>query len=376
MRISFYAPLKPPDAPTPSGDRRVARLLIEALTLAGHQVEIAARLRAREPRGDLAAQMAIAAEGGQIAARLIADYRARPEAERPDAWITYHLYYKAPDWVGPRVAAALAIPYIAIEASVAMKRAGGPWSMGHEAVVAALARARAVIALNPADEEGLRGHVRVGAVHRLAPFLDDAPYARAAASRDAHRADVARRFSLDPARPWLLAVAMMRAGDKRKSFGVLAQALTRIDRPWQLVIVGDGGARAEIEAEFAPFGARARFIGLMAENDLPPVYAAADLYVWPAINEAFGMAILEAQASGLAVVAGDVGGVSAIVAHGRTGLLTRAGDAEDFAGAVGALLADPASRAAMSAAARTKFAREHAIAAASASLDRILRGLT
>ena len=36
MRIAFYAPLKPPDHPVPSGDRRMARLLMAALATAGH----------------------------------------------------------------------------------------------------------------------------------------------------------------------------------------------------------------------------------------------------------------------------------------------------------------------------------------------------
>ena len=47
---------------------------------------------------------------------------------RPDLWFTYHLYYKAPDLVGPLVAGALGIPYAVAEASVAHKRAGKPLS--------------------------------------------------------------------------------------------------------------------------------------------------------------------------------------------------------------------------------------------------------
>jgi hypothetical protein len=43
--VAFYAPLKPPDHPVPSGDRRMARALIAALTLAGCPVELASRLR-------------------------------------------------------------------------------------------------------------------------------------------------------------------------------------------------------------------------------------------------------------------------------------------------------------------------------------------
>ena len=42
MRVAFYSPLKPPDHPVPSGDRRMARLLIQALELAGNEVELPA----------------------------------------------------------------------------------------------------------------------------------------------------------------------------------------------------------------------------------------------------------------------------------------------------------------------------------------------
>ncbi|MBL8703575.1 MAG: glycosyl transferase, partial [Rhodospirillales bacterium] len=46
MRIAFYAPLKPPGHPHPSGDRRMARLLVQALRLGGHTVMLASSFRA------------------------------------------------------------------------------------------------------------------------------------------------------------------------------------------------------------------------------------------------------------------------------------------------------------------------------------------
>jgi glycosyltransferase involved in cell wall biosynthesis len=99
---------------------------------------------------------------------------------------------------------------------------------------------------------------------------------------------------------------------------------------------------------------------------------AADLFVWPAINEAFGMAILEAQASGLPVVAGRSGGVADVVADGLTGLLAPPGDAAAFAAAVRTLLLDPARHAAMAAAARDKIRRDHDLPAAAHRLAEII----
>ena len=124
MHVAFYAPMKPPSAPAPSGDRAVARLLIRALELGGHSVDLASSFRTREPTGDAARQDRLRRIGGRLAARLVRRYRAAQEPDRPAAWLTYHLYYKAPDWLGPAVAEALRIPYLVAEASHAPKRAG------------------------------------------------------------------------------------------------------------------------------------------------------------------------------------------------------------------------------------------------------------
>ncbi len=377
MRVLFYAPLKPPDHAVPSGDRRVGQLVCQALARAGHDVELAARLRSLDRTGDRTRQARLATVGGKLAARLIARLQRRPRAERPRAFVTYHLYYKAPDWIGPTVAAALAIPYVVIEASVANKRAGGPWQIGHESVCRALACASAALSINPADDEGILPHLATAdRLHHLPPFLDAGPFAGAAASRAACRAATARRFALDPTQPWLLTVAMMRADAKLESYRVLGDALARLGtRRWQLLVVGDGAARAAVEAALAPVATHVRYAGRCDEAELPAIAAAADLYAWPAISEAYGMATLEAQAAGVAAVAGDEGGVGEIVAHGETGLLTPPGDAAAFAAALASLLDDPARRGAMGPAARAKVARRHDIAAAATALDRVLAGV-
>ena len=136
---------------------------------------------------------------------------------------------------------------------------------------------------------------------------------------------------------------MMRTRDKLDSYRVLAEALALLkDRPWRALLVGDGPARAEVEALMAPLwrpiacASPARCRTRRCRRFMPR----ADLYLWPAINEAYGMAFLEAQAAGLPVVAGRTGGVPAVVADGVTGLLTPVGDAAAFAAAVARLLDD------------------------------------
>lgn len=374
MRIAFHAPLKPPDHPVPSGDRRMAQLLMAALAARGHAVDLATHLRSFDRAGDRDRQARIAALGIRIADRLVARAMAAPAEARPQAWLTYHLYYKAPDWIGPRVARALAIPYVVVEASLAEKRAHGPWSAGHAAVRTALAQAGAVISFHARDEAALHDAVAdPRRLHRLRPFLDARAFAAAAAARGAHRARLAAAAELDSGQPWLLAVGMLRPGDKLASYRLLAAALAQVAAPdWTLLIAGDGAARADAEAAFAPLGRRVRFLGAVAGEDLPGLYAASDLFVWPAINEAWGMALLEAHAAGLPAVAGDSGGVGEILRDGRTGWLVPCADRGAFAAAVATALGDPKLRQARGAAARATVAAEHDLGAAGAALERIL----
>jgi len=365
MRIAFYAPLKPPDHPTPSGDRRVARLLLDALRLAGHEPFLASHLRSFDPIGRAFRQKKIKAHGRQAAERLIARWRAQPEAA-PGLWLTYHLYYKAPDWLGPAVSAALGIPYVVAEASFAAKRAGGSWDIGHQAVEAALRRADRVIGLNTADRDGvlpLLAHL--DRYIALPPFLDASAYKPSAGGGGP---------GLGPS---LVTVAMMRPGDKLASYRVLGAALSQLlDLPWSLEVIGDGPARAEVEAALAPLGDRVRYAGALDETAIAGRLGEANIFVWPAINEAFGMALLEAQASGLPVVAGNSGGVGDIVADGETGLLASPGEVDAFATAVRALLIAPERRAQFGAAACAKVARAHDLAAAAARLGDIIAALT
>lgn len=373
-RILFYAPLKAPDHPVPSGDRTVARLLWRALEHAGFKLELASRLRARIAAPAPLAQETLRMKAWGVADRRIAKLKALPKKERPRAFFTYHLYYKAVDWIGPRVAAALDIPYLVAEASHAPKRAGGPWAFNHAGAEAAIKAADAIFCLNPNDTECLAAIAKRSRLIDLPPFLDLQDFAPRVPDRAAARVALADRHGLDARKPWLLAVAMMRQGDKLASYRLLAEALRRakLKRPL-LLVIGDGEARAEVEQAFQDAPCPVRFLGALPPGALIEPYAAADLLVWPAINEAFGMALLEAQACGLPVLAGASGGVPAIVAKGKTGFLVPPGDAAAFADALKAAL--KADLPALGQAARTKVMRRHDLPAASANLARVLARL-
>ena len=96
--------------------------------------------------------------------------------------------------------------------------------------------------------------------------------------------------------------------------------------------------------------------------------AAGDLYIWPAVGEAYGMALLEAQAAGLPVVAGRMGGVVDVVEDGRTGLLADIDDPAALAARVAELIADHDRRRRLGAAARAFIERERNSAAAATRL--------
>jgi glycosyltransferase involved in cell wall biosynthesis len=354
MRVLLHTPLKSPDSPTPSGDREMARGLLRLLRRLGHKVVMPALSRVAPGVPAPEQHLALERRARRQAARLIERWHSLPprHPERFDLWLSYHCYYRKPDWLGPIVARALGVPYAIVEASHAPRRAQGPTRLGHRAVERAMAAADLVLTVNPRDVAGVKARLRPGAhQRRLPPFIATAPFSAATA-----------RPPNDP--PVLLSVGMMRTRDKLESYRVLAEALCLLKhKPWQAVLVGDGPARAEVERLMAPLngggGERVRFAGAVPHAGLPAIYAAADLYLWPAINEAYGMAFLEAQASGLPVVAGRTGGVPAVVADGVTGLLTPVGDASSFAAAVARLLDDPAERSRLAMAARRRIAAHH-----------------
>ena len=161
---------------------------------------------------------------------------------------------------------------------------------------------------------------------------------------------------------------MMRLGDKLASYRVLAEAPARLPEvAWQLLIVGNGPARDEVERAFAALAdaggeRRIRFAGAVAERQLPALLAGCNFLAWPAINEAYGMALLEAQAAGL----------PALIANGETGLLSDPGDVAAFAADLAGLLSDPVRCERFGRAALAKVARDHSLEQAAVNLKRIL----
>jgi len=373
MRIALYTPSDQPDPTTGWGGQHLVHLLSRALDVAGHQAFGPSEFRSDVGHDEGRRQAAVERRAVKRATRLVATYRDLPSTARPEAWLTCSLRHMAPDLIGPVVAETLGIPYLLVGASHARAEAGGAKTSWHTYAARAIARARAVLSLTAEDEKSIRPLISSAAqLYRLAPFLDPAPYS--AAERAVGRRALAEALPLDPARPWLLAVAPMRPGAALASWRLLGRSLGLIaDPPWQLLAIGDGEARALVEEALAPIGpGRVVFAGAVEDERLPGVYAACDLYVWPAHREALSMAVLAAGAAGLPVVAQDWSGPTAIVADRETGLLTPRNDDVAFAGAVVELSTNAERRRAMGAAAAAWVRDRHGLETAAATLQRAL----
>ncbi|MET3650923.1 GT4 family glycosyltransferase PelF [Dyella japonica] len=108
-----------------------------------------------------------------------------------------------------------------------------------------------------------------------------------------------------------------------------------------LLLIGDGELRAELErcAEHEDVHDAVRFLG--DRNDVRDLLQGLDLFVLSSTSEGYSMALLEACAVALPIIATDVGGNGEIVHSGRTGQLVPAGDADALAEAMLMLLRDP-----------------------------------
>ncbi|PDT43365.1 MULTISPECIES: glycosyltransferase family 4 protein [Sinorhizobium] len=356
MRIAFYAPLKSPDHPVPSGDRQMARMLVEALGLCGHEVDISSRLRAFSREASDAAYLDLSKQADAEIARL----RRRWASEGPpDAWFCYHPYYKAADLIGPPLTAEFSVPYVTAESSYSSRRNEGAWKLAQEAIAAGARQAAVNICFTERDRKGLDEAIPEGRYAMLPPFIDTTQF------------EGTPRKKPDAAR--LIAVAMMRPGDKLDSYRMLAAALEMIvDIPWTLTVVGDGPTRPEVQQAFAGVPEeRLAWAGENAPEAVAELLFASDLYVWPGCGEAYGLSYLEAQAAGLPVVAQATAGVPEVVRNGDTGLLTAAGDIASIAEAIRVLLGDAAMRAEFGNRARRFVLEERSLTAAARRLDTI-----
>ncbi|MFJ5369004.1 glycosyltransferase family 1 protein, partial [Bosea sp. CER48] len=153
MRIAFHTTLNLYDDGGVSGDRRMARQIVAALEGLGHAVDPVQAARGYLPSADAAGFARHQADAERLIGRLLAGYRSG--SPRPDLWFTYHNYYRAPDLIGPAMAAALGIPYVTAEASDSERRAFDEWSAQTAAVRHGLAVGDVHFYFTDRDRQGL-----------------------------------------------------------------------------------------------------------------------------------------------------------------------------------------------------------------------------
>jgi phosphatidyl-myo-inositol alpha-mannosyltransferase len=141
-----------------------------------------------------------------------------------------------------------------------------------------------------------------------------------------------------------------RLDEPRKGLDVLLAALPAIAErhPGVRVLLAGPGDAEEIKQEHPAVADRLTFMGLVTEEDKVRAFHSADIYVAPNIGgESFGIVLLEAMASGTAVVASDLEAFRRVLDEGRAGRHFRNGDSADLAQVVNQLLADDDERAAV-----------------------------
>lgn len=129
----------------------------------------------------------------------------------------------------------------------------------------------------------------------------------------------------------------------------------------RLSIAGDGPLRTEVEAEILRAGLRDHVWLAGNRGDIPEVMQALDLFVLPSRAEGISNTILEAMATGLSVIATDVGGNRELVIPGETGTLVPAADSAAMADAIARYAADASLRSDHGAAGRKRAESEFSL---------------
>ena len=128
----------------------------------------------------------------------------------------------------------------------------------------------------------------------------------------------------------------------------------------QLIVVGDGPYRSEMEAALAPHDAH--FLGFRSGKELSTIYASCDLFVFPSLTDTLGQVVIESQSAGLPVVVASEGGPKEVVDDGRTGFVLPPHPADVWVDTVVGLITDSDRRTRMGQSAQS-HAQQFTIAA-------------
>ena len=146
----------------------------------------------------------------------------------------------------------------------------------------------------------------------------------------------------------------------QKAQSLLVEAVSGIQKPFELVFVGDGPARAAVERQVAAAGLSERVQFLGQRLDVPELLASAHIFALFTHWEGFPISILEAMRAGLPSVVSDVGGVREAIDE-SCGRIVPAGNVPAFREALEKLLGSPDLRACLGSAARSRYERNYTV---------------
>jgi glycosyltransferase involved in cell wall biosynthesis len=141
-----------------------------------------------------------------------------------------------------------------------------------------------------------------------------------------------------------------------------------------VLLVGDGELRGAMEQQVAEAGIAEHVTFLGTRGDIPELLAASDSFVLPSLWEGLPVALVEAMASGLPVIATTVSGTNEVVVDGESGFLVPPGDPSRLADAMCRLLCDPGTAAAIAAAGQARVAARFSARTQAETLSTLFRG--
>ncbi|MDP2645887.1 MAG: glycosyltransferase family 4 protein [Desulfobacterales bacterium] len=336
MRIFFYAPFKPLDHTSPSGDWVIGTGLWDYLAAQGHRMETPSRFRSRwvywQPW-----------TWPRLVKELLRAIR-RVRKCKPDLWFTYHSYYKGPDLLGPVVRRKTGLPYVIFQGVYSSKRKKKIRTRaGYALNKLALMSAQHVFTNKTKDLINLR---RILPHHRIS-YVPPGIYPEDF-SFDASARDRLRQLWRVENTPVILTAAMFRPGVKTRGLIWVIQAcekLARQKKKFHLVIVGDGKEREKLmRLARRMLPGRVCFTGKIPRKLMHQYYSAGDIFAFPGFKESLGMVFLEAQSCGLPVVAMADEGIPEVVRGNVTGFLIKPFSLGGFVKALDKLLDDPLLR--------------------------------
>jgi glycosyltransferase involved in cell wall biosynthesis len=229
------------------------------------------------------------------------------------------------------------------------------WMRGRVLASAAFVAARSDAALRLVREWGARGEVEL-----VPPAVP--PWPQAAGGRPS------------PERPFTVGFAGRLVASK--GLDDLLAAVRRLDGPVELLLIGDGAMRSQLEGQAIP-GSQVRVLAGIRHEQMADAYARLDVLVLPSRTtptwkEQFGRVVIESLWCGVPVIGSDSGEIPWLIGLTGGGLVFPEGDRETLTERLQELRSDPARRRALAAAGRSSVERLFSVPAATDALEQML----